>query len=66
MFLHSKTISAFISRVRLDVREIVNNEMKLQMEVYADLMEYEKAAELRDQIQLLKRRHTRPSRASSP
>jgi hypothetical protein len=32
MFLHSKTISAFIARVRLDVREIVNNEMKLQMD----------------------------------
>ncbi|MBC7540427.1 MAG: DUF2786 domain-containing protein [Bacteriovorax sp.] len=32
MFLHSKTISAFISRVRNDVREIVNNEMKLKME----------------------------------
>jgi hypothetical protein len=32
MFLHSKTISAFISRVRNDVRGIVNNEMKLKME----------------------------------
>jgi hypothetical protein len=32
MFLHSKTISIFISRVRNDVREIVNNEMKLKME----------------------------------
>ncbi|MDD4973303.1 MAG: DUF2786 domain-containing protein [Bacteriovorax sp.] len=32
MFLHSKTISAFITRVRNDVREIVNLEMKLKME----------------------------------
>jgi len=32
MFLHSKTISAFISRVRSDVREIVNNEMNLKMD----------------------------------
>ncbi|RPJ69348.1 MAG: DUF2786 domain-containing protein [Alphaproteobacteria bacterium] len=32
MFLHSKTISRFISRVRATVREIVNNEMKLKME----------------------------------
>ena len=32
MFLHSKTISAFISRVRNDVREIVNTEMKLKMD----------------------------------
>ncbi|MDO9183164.1 MAG: SprT-like domain-containing protein [Bacteriovorax sp.] len=32
MFLHSKTISAFITRVRIDVREIVNNEMGLKME----------------------------------
>ena len=32
MFLHSKTISAFISRVRTSAREIVNNEMNLKME----------------------------------
>lgn len=32
MFLHSKTISAFISRVRFDVREIVNLEMGLKMD----------------------------------
>lgn len=32
MFLHSDTISAFISRVRLNVREIVNTEMKLKMD----------------------------------
>ena len=32
MFLHSKTISLFISRVRHDAREIVNNEMHLKME----------------------------------
>lgn len=32
MFLHSNTISAFISRVRSDAREIVNNEMNLKME----------------------------------
>lgn len=32
MFLHSKTISAFVTRVRSDVRGIVNNEMKLKME----------------------------------
>jgi hypothetical protein len=32
MFLHSETISVFISRVRSLVREIVNNEMGLKME----------------------------------
>lgn len=32
MFLHSQTISAFISRVRSDVREIVNSEMGLKMD----------------------------------
>ncbi len=32
MFLHSDTISAFISRVRSDVRGIINNEMNLKME----------------------------------
>jgi len=32
MFLHSNTVSAFISRVRIDVREIVNREMGLKME----------------------------------
>lgn len=32
MFLHSNTISAFISRVRLSVREIVNLEMGLKMD----------------------------------
>lgn len=31
MFLHSNTVSAFISRVRFDVREIVNREMGLKM-----------------------------------
>jgi hypothetical protein len=32
MFLYSNTIKAFISRVREDVREIVNSEMKMQMD----------------------------------
>jgi hypothetical protein len=32
MFLYSNTTKAFISRVRSDVREIVSQEMKLQME----------------------------------
>lgn len=32
MFLHSNTIKAFIARVREDVREIVNGEMKFQMD----------------------------------
>lgn len=32
MFLHSKTISAFLSRVRSDVREIVNTEIGLKMD----------------------------------
>jgi Protein of unknown function (DUF2786)/SprT-like family len=32
MQLYSQTISAFISRVRIDVREIVNNEMNLKMD----------------------------------
>jgi hypothetical protein len=32
MFLHSNTIKSFITRVREDVREIVNNEMNLKMD----------------------------------
>lgn len=32
MFLYSETIKSFISRVRVDVREIVNLEMKLKMD----------------------------------
>lgn len=32
MFLHSNTIKSFIARVREDVREIVNIEMKMKME----------------------------------
>lgn len=33
MFLHSNTVSAFISRVRFDVREIVNREMGLKKDL---------------------------------